>query len=61
MDNDPNSVTDDETQTHHSISIGGTYILLHNEVLNIYILQYKFLMTLVFLIIYTLVEYIMKG
>ena len=30
-DNDPTSDTDGETQTHHSISIGG---ILHNEVLN---------------------------
>ena len=37
-DNDPTSDTDDETQTHHSISIGGMYILLHNVVFNIYIL-----------------------
>ena len=38
VDNDPTSDTDDETQTHHSISKGGIYILLHNIVLIIYIL-----------------------
>ena len=33
-DKDPSSDTDGETQTHLSISKGGIYILLHNEVLS---------------------------
>ena len=36
-DNYPTSVTDGETQTHHSTSREGIQILLHNEVLDIYI------------------------
>ena len=38
-DNDPSSDTDGETQTHHSTSKEGIYIiLLHNVVINILIL-----------------------